>query len=73
MGCGKVKLLLKYGRIGTLPGVLRIPKLFRSLIYVSMLDDAGVDIVLGKGTCKMVQGAMVLMREYWSKGPSNTT
>jgi hypothetical protein len=26
------------------------------------LDDAGVDTVLGKSTCKMVQGALVLMR-----------
>jgi hypothetical protein len=62
MGRGRVKLLLKDGRIRTLPGVLHIPKLARSLISVSKLDDAGVDIVLGKGTCKMVRGAMVLMR-----------
>jgi hypothetical protein len=62
MGRGRVKLLLKDGRIRTLPGVLHIPKLARSLISVSKLDDAGVDTVLGKGTCKMVRGAMVLMR-----------
>ena len=54
MGCGRVKLLLKYGRIRTLPGVLHIPKLARSLIFVSNFNDAGVDTVLGKGTCKMV-------------------
>jgi hypothetical protein len=54
MGCGRVKLLLKYGRIITLPGVLHISKLARSLISVIKLDDAGVDTVLGKGTCKMV-------------------
>jgi hypothetical protein len=54
MGRGRVKLLLKYGRIITLPGVLHIPKLARNLISISNLDDAGVDIVLGKGTCKMV-------------------
>jgi hypothetical protein len=62
MGRGRVRLLLKDGRIRTLPGVLHIPKLARSLISVSKLDDAGVDTVLGKGTCKMVRGAMVLMR-----------
>jgi hypothetical protein len=35
MGPGRVKLLLKDGRIRTLPGVLHIPKLARSLIYVA--------------------------------------
>jgi hypothetical protein len=54
MGHVRVKLLLKDGRIRTLLGVLHIPKLARSLISVSNLDDAGVDTILGKGTCKMV-------------------
>jgi hypothetical protein len=54
MGRGRVKLLLKYGRIRTLPWVLHIPKLARSLIYVSKLDDAGVNTVFGKNTCNMV-------------------
>jgi hypothetical protein len=62
MGRGRVKLLIKDGRIRNLPGVLHIPKLSRSLIYVSKLDDAGVDTIFGKNTCKMVRGAMVLMR-----------
>jgi hypothetical protein len=62
MGHERVKLLLKYGRIITLPGVLHIPKLARSLISIRKLDDAGVDVLLGKGTCKMVRGEMVLMR-----------
>jgi hypothetical protein len=62
MGCGRVKLLLKDGRIRTLLGVLHIPKLARSLIYVSKLDDAGVDNILGKDTCNMVRGEMVFMR-----------
>jgi hypothetical protein len=62
MGHGRVKLLLKDGRIRTLPGVLHIPKLARIPISVSKLDDAGVNIVFGKNTCKMVQGAIVLMR-----------
>jgi hypothetical protein len=65
LGRGRVKLLLKDGRIRTLPGVLHIPKLARSLIYVSKLDDVGVDIVFGKNTCKIVQGAMMLLRGVW--------
>ena len=59
---GRVKLLLKHERIITLPGVLHIPKLSMRLISVRKLDDVGVDTVFGKGTCKMVRGAMVLMR-----------
>jgi hypothetical protein len=54
LGRGRVKLLLKYGRIRTLPGVLHIPKLARSLISVRKMEDAGVDIVFGNDTCKMV-------------------
>jgi hypothetical protein len=62
LGCGRVKLLLKDGRIKNLPGVLHIPKLARRLISISNMEDARVDTIFGKGTCKMVQGAMVLMR-----------
>jgi hypothetical protein len=62
LGRGRVKLLLKDGRIRTLPGVLHIPKLDRSLISVSKMEDAGVDTIFGKGTCNMVRGEMVLMR-----------
>jgi hypothetical protein len=56
LGRGRVKLLLKDGRIRTLPGVLHIPKLSRTLISVSKMDDAGVDTVFRKNTCNMVQG-----------------
>jgi hypothetical protein len=59
---GRVKLLLKYRRIRTLPRVLHIPKLSRSLISISKMDDVGVDIVFGKNTCKMVREEMVLMQ-----------
>ena len=38
---------------------------YRSLISVSKLEAAGVDTVLGKVICKMVRGAMVLMRGFW--------
>jgi hypothetical protein len=62
LGRGRVKLLLNDRRIRTLPGVLYIPKLARSLISVTRLSDAGVKNVFEKNTCKMVRGAMVLMR-----------
>jgi hypothetical protein len=45
LGCGRVKLLLNNGRIRTLLRVLHIPKLARSLIFVSKLSDAGVETV----------------------------
>jgi len=64
-GCGKVKLKLQGGRVRTLMSVLHIPTLARNLIYVSKLDDAGVKIVFEKDTCKMVRGALVLMRGVW--------
>jgi len=54
MGHGRVKFLMKYGRIITLPRVFHIPNPTRILIFVSKLDDAGVDTLLGKGTCKTV-------------------
>eukprot|EP00253_Pinus_taeda_P023200 PITA_23200 len=59
---GKVKLKLQGGRVRTLPDVLHIPALARNLISVSKWDDAGVKTVFEKDTCKMVQGALVLMR-----------
>jgi uncharacterized C2H2 Zn-finger protein len=62
MGRRRVKLLLKDGWIRTLFGVLHITKLARSLISVRKLDDVGVNTILGKGTCNMVRGEMVLMR-----------
>ena len=62
IGRGRVKLLLNVGRIKTLPGVLHIPGLAKNLISVSKMVDAGVKTVIKKYKCKMVQGAMVLMR-----------
>eukprot|EP00253_Pinus_taeda_P003408 PITA_03408 len=62
IGRGKVKLKLQGGRVRTLPGVLQIPALARNLISLSKLDDAGVKIVFEKDTCKMVQGALILMQ-----------
>ena len=61
-GRGKFKLKLQGGRIRTLPGVLHIPALARNLISVSKMDDAGVKTVFEKDACKMVRGALVLMR-----------
>eukprot|EP00253_Pinus_taeda_P030595 PITA_30595 len=62
IGRGKLKLKLQGGRVRTLPGVLHIPAFARNLISVSKLDDAGVKTVFEKDTCKMVRGALVLMR-----------
>ena len=64
VGRGKVKLKLQGGRVRTLPGVLHIPALARNLISVSKLDDAGVKTVFEKDSRKMVQEALVLMREF---------
>eukprot|EP00253_Pinus_taeda_P034280 PITA_34280 len=65
IGRGKVKLKLQGGRVRTLLGVLHIPALARNLIFLSKLDDAGVKAVFENDTCKMVQGALVLMRGVW--------
>ena len=65
IGHGKVKLKLQGGRVRTLPGVLHIPALARNLISVSKLDDACVKTVFEKDTCKMVRGALILMRGVW--------
>jgi hypothetical protein len=62
IGKGRVKLRLIDGRIRTLPGVLHIPGMARNLISVSKMEDAGVRTIFEKGTCRMVRGAMVLMR-----------
>eukprot|EP00253_Pinus_taeda_P033611 PITA_33611 len=62
IGRRQVKLKLQGGRVRTLLGVLHIPALARNLISVSKLDDASVKIDFEKDTCKMVRGALVLMR-----------
>jgi hypothetical protein len=62
IGRGRVKLRLIDGRIRTLPGVLHIPGMARNLISVSKMEDVGVKTIFEKGTCRMVRGAMVLMR-----------
>jgi hypothetical protein len=50
------------GRIRTLPGIFHIPGLARNFIYVSKMDDVGVKTVFEKETCRMVPGAMVLLK-----------
>ena len=57
-----MKLFLNDGRIKTLHGVLHIPGLARNLISVIEITDVGVKTVFEKDRCKMVRGAMVLMR-----------
>ena len=49
IGCGRVKIKLKDGRIRTLPRVLHIPNLSRNLIPVRNMDVAGVKTVCGDG------------------------
>ena len=62
IGHVRVKLLLNDRRIKSLLGVLHIPGLARNLISLSKMGDAGVQTVFEKDRCKMVRGAMVLMR-----------
>jgi hypothetical protein len=42
--------------------VLHIPGLEINLIYVSKMSDASVHTLFQKDSCKMVRGAMVLMK-----------
>jgi hypothetical protein len=65
IGRGRVKLRLIDGRIRTLPGVLHIPGMAKNLISVSKMEDAGVKTIFEKGTCRMVRGALVLMKGVW--------
>jgi hypothetical protein len=53
--------MLNDKRKGILPGMFHIPGLDRNLISISTIEDAGVQTVFEKDTCKMVRGAMVLM------------
>jgi hypothetical protein len=50
MRCRRVKLLLKDGRIRTLPKIFHIIDLDKFLIYVSKMSDIGVHIVFEKDT-----------------------
>jgi hypothetical protein len=43
-------------------GVLHIPGFARNLISVRKTDDVGVKAIFEKETCRMVRGAMVLLR-----------
>jgi len=65
IGQGKFKLRLICGRIRTLLGVLHIPGLAINLIFVRKMDDAGVKTIFEKETCRMVRGAMVLIKGIW--------
>jgi hypothetical protein len=53
IGCGRVKLFHKDGRIRTLLWVFHIPNLARNLIYISNMSDVGVHTFL-KGNLQMV-------------------
>jgi hypothetical protein len=62
-GRGKFKLKLMDGRIRTLRGVLHILGLAKNLISIRKVDDVGVKTVFYKETYRMVQEAMVLLKE----------
>jgi hypothetical protein len=53
------------GRIRTLSGVLHILGFYRNLIYVIKMDDARVKSIFEKEICRMVRGAMVLLKGVW--------
>jgi hypothetical protein len=55
-------LILQDGRSRTLLGVIHIPGLERNMISVSKMSDAGMHALFQKDLCKMVRGAMVLMK-----------
>jgi hypothetical protein len=57
-------LRLIYGSIRILHGVFHIPGLAINLISVRKMDDAGVKTIFEKETCRMVQGAMVLLKGF---------
>jgi hypothetical protein len=62
VGRGRVRLMLRYGRIRTLPIALHILGLAINLIFVNKMSDVSVQTLFQKDLCKMVRGAMVLMR-----------
>ena len=64
IGHKKLSLKLQGGRIRKLPGILYIHALAKNQMYVSKLDDAGVKTVFEKETCKMIQGALVLIQGF---------
>jgi hypothetical protein len=65
IGQGKFKLRIIDGRIGTLLGVLHIPRLARNFIFVRKMDDVGVKTIFEKETYRVVQGAMVFLKGVW--------
>jgi hypothetical protein len=52
-------------RIITIPIFLHILILAINLIFVRKMDDPGVKTIFEKETCRMVQGAMVLLKGVW--------
>jgi hypothetical protein len=65
IGQRKFKLRLIYGRIRILLGVLHIPGLAINFISVRKIDDVWVKTIFEKETCRMVQGATVLLKGVW--------
>jgi hypothetical protein len=62
VGRRRFRLTLQDGRKRTLLGVLHILVLVRNLVSVIKMSDVGVHTLFHKDSCKMVRGAMVLMK-----------
>jgi hypothetical protein len=62
VGQGIICLLLQDGWSRTLPGVLHIPVLERNLISIKKMSDVSVHTLFYKDTCKILKGALVLMK-----------
>jgi hypothetical protein len=62
IGHGRVQWLLKDGRVKTLHDILHILSLAKNLISMSKMSDSCLHTIIENHTCKMVKGAMVLLR-----------
>lgn len=50
---GRVKIIFSDGRVKGIDGVLDIPDLAQNLLYVSKLNDVGVQVFFSSGGYKM--------------------
>ena len=60
IGNEKFELNLMGGSIKIFHGVMHILGFSKNLIYISNMNDAGVNVMFEKYTCNMVQGVMKL-------------
>jgi hypothetical protein len=55
VGCGRVKIQFPDGRIKGIDGIMHIPGLTQNLLYVSKLNDIGVQVSFLSNGCKMAR------------------